>query len=401
MKDTFCSWRALTNAMILVAAGTLLAAPLAGQTTDLQVMVSGPWSYVEDPKDATRVVVIAPISDTHDSAELFSGDDASNFKGKRKLEPGVFRLNINNRVNIQQKSSANPYRLQETDRITVDVNNVVTRAIYTPSMGRFAISLPKPDFYSTYPGKGTSQSIISKSVIVNATGATDYTTWMVLHYQVSSVTPAKFTGASDDGSVTHNDDIQFASSAPGGTTLGISIVTMAKDDSSYARCDSYSHDSFRYTKKLWGELPLYGLFPSLKSSGDQNRDDFHFDCTQLLTPAFLRARTESRITLDQIQEIRKYLENPDSRSREKASQDWSSVQKSVKDLFNERLPEDVKTDFSAVSQRFNNIDSGRTTPRARHVGFEALAQIARQVDMFTAGGGDCHTAQFSINGVIP
>src|SRR5215469_550498 len=107
MKDSFCSWQALISVMILVVVATIFPTPLAGQTTDLQVMVSGPWSYVEDPKDTSRVVVIAPISNIHDTAELFSGDDATQFKGKRKLEPGVFRLEIYNRANLKQSSSAN------------------------------------------------------------------------------------------------------------------------------------------------------------------------------------------------------------------------------------------------------------------------------------------------------
>jgi hypothetical protein len=404
MKDIYHSWQPLGRIVVVIVANLLLVAPLMGQTTDLQIMVSGPWDYVVDPHDTQRLVLIAPISTVHDAAELFPGDDATKFKGQRRLEPGIFKLDIGNRAYISKASSSNPYRLQETANIPVDVKTVIEPAIYRLSMSRYAVSLPKPDYYTTYVGSygnGTSQSIISTQTIINSGGATDYTTWMVLHYAVTSVAPAKLTGTSDDGSVTHSDDIPFVSSSVGGTTLGISIVTMAKDNFSYWMCDSYSHDSFNQKKMLWGGLALHSLFPSVDLMGHQKPGDFHYNCAQILTQRFLNARDNYRSTLDEVQQIREYLENLAEGERNQALKNVATVRDALKALFNEDLPKDIEDDFTIVNKQLDTPPSGRnpraTSPRAE----EALTQIAKAVYGFTAGGGDCHTAQFSINQVVP
>jgi hypothetical protein len=401
MRCSHDSWYRLARIATVIVSSMCVVAPLSGQT-DLQVMVSGPWDYVQDPHDAKRVVVIVPISNVHDAATLFSGDDATKFNGKRRLEPGIFKLDINNRVYSSKISSTNPYRLQETTNIAVDIKGVVEPTIYGPSIPRYAISLPKPDYYTTYSGaygNGTSQSIVSNQPIINSGGATDYTTWMVLHYAVSGVAAAKLTGTSDDGSVTHNDDIQFVSST-GGSTLGISIVSMAKDNLGYWMCDSYSYDSFTHTKLLWGGLLLYALFPSVDSMGVQTRGDFHYNCSQVMTKGFLEARLKYRETLDEIQLIREYLESPTESRREQTLRDFSSVKDALNALFNEVLPEDIGRDFDVVNRQLDAV--GRNPGKATDSQAEqALTQIAKAVRPFTAGGGDCHEAQLSINRAIP
>jgi hypothetical protein len=394
MRDRSFFFKSLEMAVSAFALGAFFVAPLLGQT-DLQIMVNGPWNYVEDPKDSTRVIVIAPITTIHNSAEIFSGDDATQFSGKRVLESGIFYFNVSNRTFPSKTSTANPYPL------TVADHKVIVNEVYNHTVARWAISLPKPDYYETYKSakwSGTSLSIISPTPITTSGAQANYTTWMVLHYSVNNVAPATFTGSSDDGTVTHNDTIPFTNTS-GGTNLGVSIVTMAKD-SNNDRCDGYSTDSFRNNKALWSiATPLYALFPTLDVSGNVT-GTFDYNCPQMPTQEYLQARMKAREIPKQVQQIREYLEDPERIKKEHPEKDaqdlLSLIQGILTVLFTDKLPTPISRDFKIVDQQIKKATDKRSLLEAE----KALTRIDQTVWPFTAGGGDCHMAQINVNSVV-
>jgi hypothetical protein len=187
------------------------AVPSFGQ--DLLIMVSGPWSYIEEPKphlDGTspRIVLIAPYDldktlpppphPTH-MAYYYPGPNASMdyarslpnlpyFSPSDNQNQNIYYIDFDGRASAglaPDERHAKPFhpRNQVSD-------NLLKQMVYAPAQQRYAISLPKPDYVRTYDGytygNGLAEAKISAGNVANAT-PTRYTTWMVLHYTASSI----------------------------------------------------------------------------------------------------------------------------------------------------------------------------------------------------------------------
>src|SRR6476646_2144787 len=213
----------------------LAAAAIAhAQDIELKITVTGPWDYVEDPDDSTRVVLVAPQADHHLPPNIdFAG-------GSSSLSLGRYSLDIANRKAPPCKVSSPPdgkvavlFHLPQ--KPTADQ---IRQVIKNPGL-RYAISLPKPCYHST---QESSYSIISPSAItIDAKQAEGkaYTTLMVLHY---------FVTADAGGTLTSTPDKGNSSAAPvkfDTVTKTIDIkINMDHGLDSNDECDSTSADSF-------------------------------------------------------------------------------------------------------------------------------------------------------------
>jgi hypothetical protein len=284
-------------AAFLVGIALVYATPLVAQT-EVKIMVNGPFDYVVDPYDSKRIVVMAPKSHYHYPVQVFSGDDAAEPSTYQtgSLPEGFFSVDFTGQTSYNGPSHSTPVVYQVANISTTVIANAVCKHSATGctlAAPRYAISLPKPDYYTTFYGgfggstwTGLSQSIISPSKITSTTmvpdsRAEDYTTWMVLHYSVSAI-PAKatLTGETDDGTPFPSQSIQFSSYNQNTPIKAISIIQMGFPEGNGAQCDTYSHESFDRSNGLW-QLSLYALFPQLDGQGaksSQIRDAFDYTC---------------------------------------------------------------------------------------------------------------------------
>lgn len=253
-------------AFVFVVAPVLTHVSLA---QDLQVIVSGPWSFVTDPSPnyKGRLLLVAPGQSSHHKVYILPGTDPTTFtsaSAKPLSGPGTFRLDY----------TANKGTMLITDHntpqvcggaITSPATNV--RPILDNSTSsNYVISLPAPDEFTTFPGSmGTSESEVSGAPIKKKGSAPplEYTTIMVLHYSVDRI-PDQFT---------------IAGSSPVSTNgAGISIVAGDPDYShDDPTCDHVSLESVKERNDLWA-LQQYSRLPGvLINSGVQNRGNYNYE----------------------------------------------------------------------------------------------------------------------------
>src|SRR5258708_26862844 len=122
---------------------TVLSVALTAQTTtEVQIMVAGPWAYVQDPNDKTRVVVIVPAAPHHARPQIFPGGDVTNYSNQPTVEQGIYRLDICDQANnncLWGKSQAKQCTKCASYRPTKQVPNSDIKA-YLYHTNRYAIS---------------------------------------------------------------------------------------------------------------------------------------------------------------------------------------------------------------------------------------------------------------------
>lgn len=207
MKDTCVCLHTLARLALLFALAALFTVSSFAQQ-DLEIMVSGPWSFVKEPSPhlgatSKRIVLIAPYdldainSEPTHEAVFYSGPNAS-MDYARTLNPPAFSPSDAQNQNIyyvdfpgKTAAGAPPDELRAKPfRPTNSVpDNVQRDAVYAPTAQRYAISLPMPDYVRTYDGYtyGNGQAEGKIGVDVGSATPTHYTTWMVLHYTVKSI----------------------------------------------------------------------------------------------------------------------------------------------------------------------------------------------------------------------
>jgi hypothetical protein len=165
------------------------------------------------------------------------------------------------------------------------INNI----LYKPNGGgmpRYAVSLPTPDYYTTYSGNwggGFSESKLDVVPIANQLPS-HFTTWMVLHYWVSGTSAsASLTAVLDDNgqlptTPPYSFTIDANPKAPKALVPAISLVMAAVKGQNNTVCDSFSQDSFDHATKLWG-LTRYAKFPEEDPSGVQEPGVYASRCT--------------------------------------------------------------------------------------------------------------------------
>lgn len=409
----------LGKTVFLIFLASLCSKRVQSQTFDFQIMVNGPWDYVVDPQQTNhpnagrRIVLVAPAAATAmgHNVYVFVGDDAANFRTQPTIVPGLYFFDIDPATRTfaghllpTDTPSATYSAPQWVDEATI--SNVLYK-----TKNRYAISLPAPDYYSEYKGAygdGNSQSIVDINHItaISNTPPHNYTTWMILHYQMKSKGAANLNDSDTTGASppVHNFPYTDQSHA-------ISITMGVPDMSSETDCDSLSTDSFTQSKILWN-FSAYARFPSEVDglSGTQNRGDFHYNCNEAgmqnvasAQMAFERAQTGLNDTIGRIENLKTYIESlmrreakPATKSAKDAVNDLDSLTKALGDLSFGKVNDEITLKLNCISYVVHSQVPSSCSNATKYL--DDLTSISKSK---AAGGTDCHKGQTNINFSIP
>ncbi len=370
------------------------------ENPQLLITVAGPWSYAEDPRDSTRVVLIAPHPSNHRDAHLHPKPDSAD----PFLPMGQYRLDI---ANLAAPCDRTTLLGSEVPANVFPLNNinpsVIQGAIQNPG-SRYVISLPKPCYYST---EETSYSIISPTPItISATDAEGkaYTTMMILHYFLTAAAPATLT-LMPDGGATSTSAVQFENNKIG---IEIRADVLPGDD----LCDTMSAESFDKEIDLFTmSQKFYLWFPDMDGNGDQlgNKGHYSDGCQNQMSFAAAVTEQDRKLavkTLADIKDVQTYFkrQNVSESETHAAQQKLRNIQKSIngfpankssKEPFNKRA-------LSEANQELDTVMKQIEIKKAQNKTFNVQFSKTLQYDFFfTPGSADCHGAQTGIDGVIP
>lgn len=188
------AWRRWGNLGILAVAVLHVSSCSSGQqlkknTTNapagqfsLYVNFNGPWAFMQDPDDPTKMVAIAPFIMDHQSAYVAGTNESP-------VLPGIYQLTGPAAANM----SPNPQ--------LVTVNDSIKKSAYTSVLNnntnaRYLIRLPMPADITAY--RTGREAVASSWQVPNPdTVEKNYTTSITLHYNVSDFGGIKFTGTTD------------------------------------------------------------------------------------------------------------------------------------------------------------------------------------------------------------
>lgn len=241
----------------------IISAAAHGQT-NVELELAGPWSYVQDPNDADRVIVIAP--EMGHTLAVFTGENAFDYSNDTEPPAGSHRLDFPT-ASCNSPSPSNHY-LYPLNGITP---KTITDALSLASV--YSLSLPKPCFYESKFVSRLKYNAIQK--VTQADEESSFTTWMILHYNVADPTvPADL----DKGT----SKIQFGTNTRS-NKLAVS-VTLYVDLSigPDTKCDKHSAAIFDSSLAMWKISHVYRAFPKLKDliSSNQQLRSYDYTCKQ-------------------------------------------------------------------------------------------------------------------------
>ena len=399
----------LSSCLFLLLAtimGALLPRDAAAQhRRDVDVIVAGPWSFVPDPLDSSRVVVVGAAAMHHNPPEVYGGDVES-YSGKPVILPGKYTLDFpvapcRNPQPPPAPATPNPvpYSLDNVDPGIVKAV-VEDHDGYLRDLTRYTISLPKPCYYSSRKG---SHSEVSRNLSDIGPNKPDQylSTEMVLHYQIEMRERADFVGASDDGSIHYNDALRFLKDKSW-PTPSISIVMASEPRSSDLECDGVSLMSFMQINKLFS-AGLHAQFPMLPDQKTYSRnpkcvsDNYNPD-HQVIDLA--------RQALIAAAELEAYLNEPVGVLGVSAKANMDLIEKNLHTIFPDKLDENVSRELQAA----HGIVFAETKAEAPRKAKASKSGEASPTQYFpftrqvlgerSPGSGDCNTGQHSVNGVV-
>jgi hypothetical protein len=265
MKKMRCSSLPSWAVVALLSLGcSLFTTPLLGQTW-VEIMVSGPWSYVPDYSTSPpypRIVLVAPPTPGHLPPVIFPGPDVTAApppvpasyrptKGQQR-ELTIAGFSIANCPPEHASNTGQPYQYPTA---------VLPTNIATAIPKGYAILLPTPCYFTSMHEDRSQVSI--SHILGNPQQDAPYTTWMSLHYYVNL--SASITATIN---TTPPTPITFDSGAAFSDLYrpSLSIVIAGDNSMNNYECDSLSQGSEQATANLLG-ITLYSRFPELLGSG--------------------------------------------------------------------------------------------------------------------------------------
>ncbi len=438
MSNLRLSLRNSGTSLVLLTAALVFASPTAAQCQQMhefQIMVNGPWDYVLDPEPERdggspgedRIVLVAPAmmdanKDMIHVAHIFWGTDATkppdDAPPVNPSTPGNLALYyldfVRELTNIEGNSDTEEPPKLYHPRQAVSIARI-KHILYGSSAMRYAISLPMPDYVSTYTGEygsGFAESKINTGSVTNGMVPQNYTIWMVFHYTVATTPPA-VSVRMDDGS---GSSLQKRSDIPtpnpaASNSYGISITLMESTTRDNDRCDTVSGKSFSDSMQMW-HLPEHARFPVARDVDGDGQYPGYYDYEKCFESHGLNVDQMSR----RIKEIRK---NNDKmfeaikKLRSELVQAEKTVAvadfKEVEDLLlaspGPGQSARVRHDLTCVKALINHEERqqgcpAKFTPEVVNQYFGTGDRDGR-MGLLTVGRSDCHKAQISINGVLP
>jgi hypothetical protein len=227
----------------------------------------GPWSYVQDPADSSRIVVVAP--QVGHTMAVFTGEDPYNhshpqMQGTHRLEFSTTECN---------SPSSSDHLLYPMDNVT---QQTISDALTSNST--YSLSLPKP---CSYEAKDKSRLRLNPTQPVSsADQEQSLTTWMILRYNVTdSSIPTDF-----DKGTANARPIPFGSNA-GSNKKAISVILYVHPSVGGDRqCDKHSAAIFDSTLAMWKSPHVYhvfpGVIPSTTANANQQLNLYDYTCDQ-------------------------------------------------------------------------------------------------------------------------
>jgi hypothetical protein len=416
--------RTLPRVVGLLTISVILSLPLVGQTYDLQIMVSGSWAYVVDPhpeadpnqnaQKKNRVAVVAPMISDH-IASIFHDGDVRTFRRHSPIAKGLYYLDID-------RSTPGKGARPSADLLpkaylfpVVSQKRIAAIFAHSPPMPRIVISLPAPDYYTTYSGTngggpggaGTSESKVG----VATTAPTEYTTWMVLHYLTTGAANVHVSNSTDDGALPPVSPFVLDKNSP-----SFNVVIGAGHDGDLA-CDLMSYWSFRQSKKLWGVSGIYARFPEPSDQvGGQNRGNYHSWCPLAgalygVMKKFDSAQAGYMKAVGAVDRLKVDLQAVDNSNGNhahsvtagKSSKDISLVSGSLLDLALGHVPSNLESEWTCLTEILRS-ERPASCPGHKKPTEEAVqryfADVTNQIKTTAVGGADCHMSQLNINSVV-
>jgi hypothetical protein len=205
-------------------------------TEKVFILFEGPWAFAPDPKDAGRVVAIAPKTKGHRDLYVKASNQST-------LASGVYDLSF-----PSHSGSAAAIADPSIAQADVDPQNL-QRALDNKS-GRYVIRLPKPEEYVV---AARSRSRLGATYPPDASTEKDYATAVSLRYNVSSLNGFSLAGTPDSGAF---NPLLLQVETP----MIRFVIRPAQFDDPKDKCDTHSRESFRDLTMLLG-LTLYVDFP--------------------------------------------------------------------------------------------------------------------------------------------
>lgn len=401
----------LTGIVLMSLVGVLLHTIDGIAQLDVTIMINGPWSFVEDPADSRRVVVIAPLSAHHGMAMIFSGEDAKRYGSQRGPLPGRYSLDVSKLSGCGYHPPTSAYLYPATVTPTT-IRNVIDYRSRTISTHRYTFSLPKPCYYTA---EDTGRSRMGTPPVTKSTPETTSSTWTALHYKVSAIVPATLKGSSDDDLFTYDDHIAFGSNT-GGSAHAVSIVLPAPTSGSDPECDSHSYEAFQQTVQLFNATDVDAVFPELSPDGSQ-KSTYSDNCfgagyisalarkRNYVDPGTHTEETAGQI-LVKIELVEAFIDKPTKQDVTVTNGFFKLVDSYLQQGWGDALPPDVKNELKKTKDCLHDL-AGLANAAPAEFGNRPAAcvkdSLARTEDLvvpFTAGSGDCHGGGLNINGAL-
>lgn len=231
---------------------------------DVDIVVSGPWAFADDPFNSNHIVLVV-VNEEHE-VHLMHGDNVYAYWNTPghfdRVKAGYYSFDFSTQCNGGPSSNARFYPIPGVTDIQSRINN--------SSRGkRIAISLPRPCSYSE----------VQPSRVLLADGEKTFTTITKLHYIVDDTTTSARVSSNGDNGETVVTPFNFRSAA--GAYQDVALVAGSTTGHFDQKCDHHSGDMFDRSLRFWGQTPVPRLFRGVDASTGQ-QTNYDFSCKGLV-----------------------------------------------------------------------------------------------------------------------
>jgi hypothetical protein len=217
------------------------AAPQAVPPEKVFVVFEGPWAFAPDPKDASKVLAIAPKTKIHRDLYVTASNNAP-------LASGNYELSVP-ATGVTGAATQDP-NIAQAKTTAADLQRVIDT-----KSERYVIRVPKPE---AYMAASRFRSRLGSNYPPDASTEKDYITAVSLRYSVGSLRGFSLSGSPDSGSF---NPFLLQVETP---TVSF-IIDPAHEVDPSDKCRTHSRESFRDLTRLF-KLTLYVDFPDSPSS---------------------------------------------------------------------------------------------------------------------------------------
>lgn len=427
MKDTCVSGNLSSKVVLVFTVALFLSGLARAQSKDFQIMVNGPWSYVLDPHreydslsqtpNENRIILVAP-SEKH-WVYFTSGPNPADMDhmkySLKKDDPDLYYLDfpssLQNHVGPEPNEEAAQLYKQAAPQSRIDT------ILNTPIVPRYAISLPMPDYISTYTGpygSGFAESKVKMGRISYKHRPSAYTIWAVFHYSVDAQPPSLLIGVRKGSAVQQTGSIDVGND---GNRWAISITLMDPSKPNDPQCDALSGFSFAASTTMW-DFHQRARFPVLKYKDDGTQYagyyDYHcaeasqtsLDVLRQKINAIEKQQGKSKAAIEDLRCGLVSFLNLDDKTKgckprkvdpADLQTQLSVVRTNMEAFFpgKDKLPESIIHALSCIQELIVHKSCGQCCPNPQSVVDDDLG--AHGLLMTATGSSDCHPPQMVIN----